>query len=65
MFEMLAQTVFKAADQYLLYGSGCVHLILAEHKCLTQIFPEFRLLSASELEIISVAYRAVRNTIII
>lgn len=61
----VTQTMFKAADQYLLYGSGCMHLILAEHKCLTQIFPEFTLLSVSELEIISVDYRAVRNTITI
>lgn len=57
--------MFKAADQYLLYGSGCMHLILAEHKCLTWIFPEFRLFCASELEITSVAYRVVRNTITI
>lgn len=65
LFEMLTQTMFKAADQYLLYGSGCKHLILTEHKCLTQIFPEFTLLSVSELEIISLAYRAVGNTITI
>lgn len=34
-----AQTMFKSANQYLLCGSGYMHLILAEHKCLPQIFP--------------------------
>lgn len=44
-----------------------MHLILAEPKCLTEIFfpPEFRLFRASEFETIGVAYREVRNTIII
>lgn len=40
MLEMLYKVCSRLQINTLLYGSGCMHLILAEHKCLTQIFSQ-------------------------